>query len=46
MNKQHWITVIPDSDVPLDELYDILRESYERTRTHPRRAKEEEGEAT
>lgn len=46
MNKQHWITVIPDSDVPLDELYDILRESYERTRTHPRRTKEEEGEAT
>ena len=27
MNKQHWITVIPDSDGPLDELYDILRES-------------------
>ena len=30
----------------LAELYDILRESYERTRTHPRRTKEEEGEAT
>ena len=32
MNKEHWNTVLPDSDVPTDTFYAMIQESYDRTR--------------
>ena len=31
MNKVHWNSVYPDSDVPRDELYALIEESYRLT---------------
>lgn len=31
MNKEHWITVILDNNVPDDELYRLMEESYRLT---------------
>lgn len=41
MNKEHWNTVLPDSDVPPDELRAMIQESYELTR--PKRRSRQEG---
>ena len=38
MNKLHWNTVRPDSDVPEDALYDMIEHSYRLTMPKKRRA--------
>jgi predicted DNA-binding protein (MmcQ/YjbR family) len=37
MNKEHWVTAEPDSDLPADELRAMIRESWELTQPRPRR---------
>ena len=38
MNKEHWNTVRPDSDVPVDELYSMIEHSYRLTMPKRRKA--------
>ena len=37
MNKVHWNTVLLDSEVPWDELQQMVRQSYELTKPKQRR---------
>jgi predicted DNA-binding protein (MmcQ/YjbR family) len=37
MNKEHWNTVRPDSDVPEDELYAMIEHSHRLTRQDKKR---------
>lgn len=39
MNKEHWITVRPDSDVPAGELRAMIWESWELTQPRARRSR-------
>ncbi|MCL2224243.1 MAG: MmcQ/YjbR family DNA-binding protein [Defluviitaleaceae bacterium] len=32
MNKQHWNTVFIGGDVPMEEIYDMIRHSYDLTK--------------
>ena len=41
MNKEHWNTVLPDSDVPTDTFYAMIQESYDRTRPKTHRVRKE-----
>ena len=38
MNKVHWNTVRPDSDVPQDKLFDMILDSYMLTQNEGRQA--------
>lgn len=37
MNKTHWNTVLLDSDVPNDELYNMIQESFDLTKPKTKR---------
>ncbi len=39
MNKQHWITVILDGSVPLEEITNLISNSYELTKKKTNRKK-------
>lgn len=39
MNKTHWNTVVMGSDVPLADLYDMIRHSFDLTKPKAKKAK-------
>ena len=41
MNKDHWITVYIDGDVPEQELYELIRHSYDLTKPKAKKVKNE-----